>query len=159
MGGNVQNDNLSFLVKCVNNPLDTISNCKFIIHFGAPNFALEVLPECHQVNLNCYSRIEFAVRFPVGPTQDFGNNGLSLKFLAIYFFPRIPLAETNAQEGTRNTTLNRAAYSLARFVVGDKVAGYDLAHELAGAASRAGLCEDEIRRTIYSAFRARGVVA
>ena len=65
----------------------------------------------------------------------------------------------SASEGTRNSTLNRAAYSLARFVGTGDADVHDLARELAQAASWAGLGEDEIRRTVYSAFKARGVVA
>jgi Bifunctional DNA primase/polymerase, N-terminal len=62
-----------------------------------------------------------------------------------------------APEGTRNSRLNRAAYSLARFAADGQADAGDLVQLLACAASRAGLPEREITRTVQSAFRARGV--
>ena len=88
---------------------------------------------------------------------EFPSSGIDTRYVAAAMRTEL-FAVANAQEGTRNTTLNRAAYSLARFVLGGPVAAHDLAQELAWAASRAGLCEDEIGRTIHSAFKARGVL-
>lgn len=66
-------------------------------------------------------------------------------------------AVETAPEGTRNATLNRAAFALARFVADGKASAYDITRCLAAAATRAGLGEVEIERTIRSAFRAREV--
>jgi hypothetical protein len=66
-------------------------------------------------------------------------------------------AVRRAAEGTRNETLNRECFALARFVTGGAIAARDLAVELAGAAAVAGLHEREIVSTLASAFRARGV--
>lgn len=66
-------------------------------------------------------------------------------------------AVRRAAEGTRNETLNRECFALARFVTGGAITARDLAVELAGAAALAGLQEREIVSTLASAFRARGV--
>lgn len=60
-----------------------------------------------------------------------------------------------APVGTRNDTLNRAAFALARFVSSGELRGADTARELLAAAAAAGLPEHEARRTIASAFVAR----
>lgn len=58
--------------------------------------------------------------------------------------------------GNRNETLNRAAYSLARFVATGEADTFQVAQALAHAAAQAGLGEREIARTLESAFGARG---
>lgn len=60
-------------------------------------------------------------------------------------------------EGGRNSRLNVAAYSLARFVTSGEADGHAVARALAYAAAQAGLGEREIHRTLQSAFSARGV--
>lgn len=60
-------------------------------------------------------------------------------------------------EGGRNHQLNVSAFSLARFLADGQADAATLIHNLALAASRAGLPEGEITRTIGSAFKARGV--
>jgi Bifunctional DNA primase/polymerase, N-terminal len=62
-----------------------------------------------------------------------------------------------AAVGTRNQTLNREAFALARFVTGGAVTARCLAVELARAAAMAGLREREIVSTLASAFRTRGL--
>lgn len=66
-------------------------------------------------------------------------------------------AVASAPEGTRNDQLNRSAFALARFVASGDAEAFDLASELAWAATQAGLAEEEIRRTLASAFGARGL--
>jgi len=61
--------------------------------------------------------------------------------------------------GARNNRLNEAAYSLARFVSTGEADPARLADVLALAAGHTGLSDDEIDRTIRSAFAARGVPA
>jgi hypothetical protein len=56
--------------------------------------------------------------------------------------------------GTRNDTLNRAAFSLGRLVGGGLLAGGDVARELEAAARFAGLGRAETRRTIRSGLTA-----
>ena len=68
-------------------------------------------------------------------------------------------AVASAAEGSRNNALNRAAYAVARFAESGEADAFELARELAWAASYAGLSTAEIRRTIESAFRSRGVLA
>lgn len=60
-------------------------------------------------------------------------------------------------EGARNDRLNRAAYALARFVVGGQADAGAVVRVLQLAAAHAGLDEREVDRTIRSAFRAREV--
>jgi hypothetical protein len=64
-------------------------------------------------------------------------------------------AVRSAPVGTRNTTLNRAGFSVARFIASGDLRGADVVAALAGAAVAAGLPEREARRTIASAFAAR----
>lgn len=59
-----------------------------------------------------------------------------------------------AVEGTRNDTLNRAAFSVARFVNEGILTADEVADELTAAARAAGLPENEIRTTLASAARA-----
>jgi Bifunctional DNA primase/polymerase, N-terminal len=66
-------------------------------------------------------------------------------------------AVRRAAVGTRNHTLNRECFALARFVADGAITAQDLAVELASAAAVAGLHEREIVSTSASAFRARGV--
>jgi hypothetical protein len=65
----------------------------------------------------------------------------------------------HAREGARNSVLNRAAFSLARFVETGEAEAGRLVNALSVVARQCGLPEDEIDRTIRSAFKARGVKA
>ncbi|MCK0174787.1 AAA family ATPase [Mycolicibacterium sp. F2034L] len=58
-----------------------------------------------------------------------------------------------ATEGTRNDTLNRAAFSVARFVNEDILTADEVTEELTAAARAAGLPDVEIRATLASAAR------
>jgi hypothetical protein len=69
----------------------------------------------------------------------------------------IALAQTG--EGDRNNALNRAAFTLARFIETGEADAGKLADLLAYAARNTGLDDDEIERTIHSASGARGVAA
>lgn len=60
-------------------------------------------------------------------------------------------------EGRRNDRLNEAAFSLGRFVATGEADAARLADALTLAARQAGLGRREIRKTIDSAFKARGV--
>jgi hypothetical protein len=60
-----------------------------------------------------------------------------------------------AREGTRNATLNRAAFALARFVQDGRARRGPTIEALTIAAKAAGLSDIEARRTIRSAFGAR----
>lgn len=60
-----------------------------------------------------------------------------------------------ASEGTRNETLNREAWSLMRLQ--SELSPQEIARVMASAALSAGLSEDEIKATLTSAFRARGL--
>jgi len=61
-----------------------------------------------------------------------------------------------APEGERNHTLNRAAFSIARLVACGEMPAREAAHFLAAAGVTAGLPLLEARRTVTSAFHARG---
>ena len=61
---------------------------------------------------------------------------------------------TSAQPGTRNDTLNRAAFRLAQLAVDDASALQQLEHRLLAAALAAGLAESEARATIASGLTA-----
>jgi hypothetical protein len=65
----------------------------------------------------------------------------------------------NTPEGDRNNALNRAAFSLARFVATGEADPAKLADALRFAARHAGLGDEEIEKTIQSAFTAREVPA
>ena len=60
-------------------------------------------------------------------------------------------------EGDRNNALNRAAYSLSRFVKSGEAQAGPLIEALRMSAGHAGLGDHEIDATIESAFRAQGV--
>ena len=62
-----------------------------------------------------------------------------------------------ATEGTRNSVLNREAWSLLRFVLSDNLNIEQVVGPLAQAASFAGLSRHEITVTIKSALSARGL--
>lgn len=62
----------------------------------------------------------------------------------------------NAPEGSRNDTLNRAAFYLFGLVKQGKVNESDVRDTLTAAAQRAGLAEREIISTLGSAYRAAG---
>jgi hypothetical protein len=64
-----------------------------------------------------------------------------------------------AIKGTRNDTLNRAAYALARFIANGDLARDDVTDALTVAALNAGLEPREIARVLRSTLRARGVAA
>lgn len=59
-------------------------------------------------------------------------------------------AIVSAPEGTRNNTLNRAAFSLGRFVKAGLLKHLEVEDGLAAAADSSGLYEAEVRRTITS---------
>lgn len=59
-----------------------------------------------------------------------------------------------AVEGTRNDTLNRAAFNVGTLVAGGEIAASEAASAIQSAAVGAGLSESEARATIASAFRA-----
>lgn len=59
----------------------------------------------------------------------------------------------SAPEGTRNDTLNRAAYSLARFVRSGELSAREVGEALLAAALGAGLPQAEAERTIISGLR------
>jgi hypothetical protein len=65
----------------------------------------------------------------------------------------------DAPEGTRNNTLNDAAFALGRFVADGRLNGAAVAEALAEAAVHAGLDYPASAATIRSAFAARGVAA
>jgi len=60
------------------------------------------------------------------------------------------LLVANAPEGTRNDTLNRAAFRLGQLVGADLLPARAVTHALGQAAARAGLSEAEASRTIRS---------
>ena len=59
-----------------------------------------------------------------------------------------------ARPGTRNDTLNRAAFSLGQLVAAGLLPPLAVISALASAAERAGLPEDEVRRTVRSGMAA-----
>jgi hypothetical protein len=59
-----------------------------------------------------------------------------------------------ARPGTRNDTLNRAAFSLGQLAAGGYLPPLAVISALASAAERAGLPEDEVRRTVRSGMTA-----
>jgi hypothetical protein len=59
-----------------------------------------------------------------------------------------------AAEGTRNDTLNRAAFSLGQLVAAGMLPAAAVSTALADVASSAGLPPDETRRTIRSGMTA-----
>ena len=59
-----------------------------------------------------------------------------------------------ARPGTRNDTLNRAAFSLGQLVAAGLLPPLAVISALASAAERAGLPEDEVRRTVRSGMTA-----
>lgn len=58
---------------------------------------------------------------------------------------------THATEGTRNDTLNRARFALARFIDDDLLTAEQITDSLTAAARTAGLADTEIRATLRSA--------
>lgn len=61
----------------------------------------------------------------------------------------------DATNGSRNETLNRAAFALGRFTAAGRLVEEEVVNRLLHAALAAGLDEHEARRTIRSAFDAR----
>ena len=64
-------------------------------------------------------------------------------------------AVRTAPEGSRNDTLNRAAFAVARFIGRNELAPREVAEQFVAAACSSGLTEDEARRTVASAIRSR----
>lgn len=62
---------------------------------------------------------------------------------------------THSANGSRNETLNRAAFALGRFTVAGRLVEEEVVNRLLHAALAAGLDEHEARRTIRSALDAR----
>lgn len=60
----------------------------------------------------------------------------------------------NAAEGTRNTTLNAASFSLGQLVGGELLSHDEVEEVLSAAALACGLDEDEITRTVASGIQA-----
>lgn len=63
-------------------------------------------------------------------------------------------AVANAVEGTRNETLNRAAFALGQLVAGGALGDEVVHRRLLAAADASGLDEQEAERTIASGFDA-----
>lgn len=57
-----------------------------------------------------------------------------------------------AQNGTRNDTLNRAAFNMAQLIAGGQISAEHVQGELVNAARAAGLPDAEVARTIRSGF-------
>lgn len=72
---------------------------------------------------------------------------------AVVALEREIVAVEKAAEGTRNHTLNRAAFNLASFVDAGALDGYAVTNALTQAARTAGLPDTEIRATLASARR------
>jgi hypothetical protein len=64
-------------------------------------------------------------------------------------------AVASAGEGSRNDTLNKAAFALGRFVKGGELAASQAEQTLLSAAAAAGLPEREARATVWSGLRSR----
>lgn len=62
----------------------------------------------------------------------------------------------SAAEGTRNDTLNRAAFKLGSLVTAGHLDGQDVIDTLAAAARASGLPDSEINRVVYRAATAGG---
>jgi hypothetical protein len=71
-------------------------------------------------------------------------------------FEREVAAVSSATEGSRNDTLNRSAFALARFVRDGSLSATAYVAELTAAALSTGLSEPEVRATLASALRGRG---
>jgi bifunctional DNA primase/polymerase-like protein len=67
-------------------------------------------------------------------------------------------AVVSAAPGTRNDVLNREAFGLFRFVESGELDPQQIVNALAAAGLAAGLPESEVRRTLQSAMRARGLL-
>jgi hypothetical protein len=67
-------------------------------------------------------------------------------------------AVERAAPGSRNDTLNREAFSVARFVLNRAIGLQTIVDAFAAAGIRAGLPAKEVASTLHSAFRARGVL-
>lgn len=61
---------------------------------------------------------------------------------------------SSAREGTRNDTLNAAAFALGQLVAGGEIESHEAEHELLAAAAACGLSQDEARKTIASGLKA-----
>jgi hypothetical protein len=80
-----------------------------------------------------------------------GGQGAAYAMAALRDEARLVAA---ARPGTRNDTLNRAAFSLGQLVAAGLLPQLAVISALAGAAERAGLPEDEVRRTVRSGMTA-----
>jgi len=85
------------------------------------------------------------------PVPRGGTRGTAYAMAALRDEARLVAA---AQPGTRNDTLNRAAFSLGQLVAAGLLPQMAVASALADAAERAGLPADEARRTIRSGLAA-----
>lgn len=81
---------------------------------------------------------------PVGQPSTYGFRALEAEAARV----------AEAAEGTRNHTLNRAAFRLAQLVAGGELERADVEAALQGAAARCGLGEHEATRTIESGLNA-----
>ena len=70
--------------------------------------------------------------------------------------PRSTIHEATAYPGTRNDTLNRAAWSISRFISDGALQPSEVAEALAHAGRVAGMDHREVARTIASALTAGG---
>jgi len=94
-------------------------------------------------------------RYPAGTyTVDTPSGGSHLYFTALAAFREETRRVAEASVGTRNHTLNRAAFSLGQLVAAGLIPPLPVMTGLAGAAARAGLPADEARRTIRSGMAA-----
>lgn len=95
--------------------------------------------------------------WPVRPAVD-GARGaapiLTTKYIDVALEREVETVAA-ATEGSRNDALNRAAFSLARFVRDGRLPANAYVEELSAAARRTGLPETEIRATLTSALRSR----
>ncbi|HTW00232.1 MAG TPA: bifunctional DNA primase/polymerase [Streptosporangiaceae bacterium] len=105
--------------------------------------------------------IEAAKREPTLPPSGQAAPAVKATSLTAPYIRAAVAAELDAVaaacNGSRNDQLNRSAYALARFVADGALDGQAVEDALTSAAGQAGLSECECRRTIRSAFAARGV--
>ncbi|MEX1258410.1 MAG: bifunctional DNA primase/polymerase [Gemmatimonadota bacterium] len=92
---------------------------------------------------------------PTTPAVDAGTPRRRAYVIAAIESECLELA--NSPEGDRNNALNRAAWSLSRFVATGEADAGKLVDLLTFAARNTGLEDDEIGKTIESAFGARGI--
>jgi Bifunctional DNA primase/polymerase, N-terminal len=106
------------------------------------------------VPLPAWIAVLLTERPPAGaslPVPRRGARGMAYAMAALHEETRLVAA---ARPGTRNDTLNRAAFSLGQLVAAGLLPPLAVASTLADAAERAGLPPDEARRTIRSGLAA-----